>query len=195
MIACRVIDISQTVVFLIEDEEEKTSERSTEPKKSSPAQDAISEYFQEATDFFPEKLHNLALEATAYLEKLMNLEERLVTIYSIMHREQSAITAERDELLSSLFAFLGWNSKKINALGRDQSVLADVLDYRGEALDHVQRTLVTLERMEEDMKDLKTRVVAPRIVGSKLPASVHIRNIQKAIERLYNAQRESRKLV
>ncbi|KZP23892.1 hypothetical protein FIBSPDRAFT_889400, partial [Athelia psychrophila] len=88
------------------------------------------------------------------------------------------------ELLAALWTKLGGNRRELQGHGDHRALLKGLGDYRRRALVHVVAALTTLQAMSEDMEDMRERVAAPELVGSRVPVEVHIRSIRSGLERL-----------
>ena len=137
-------------------------------------------------------------EAEISMDHLMRLEEHLIVLYEITHRDNKQSKAAQEDVLVELWMRLGANRAQLRKMNLDLDLLKRVkldLDslknvdrYRKEALAHVVATLHTLHTLDADMEELRTRVAAPDLVGDKIPIELHIRSIKTGVERLKEGQ-------
>ena len=66
-------------------------------------------------------------------------------------------------------------------------------DWRMRAQVHVVATIRALDSLSEDMEELRERVANPALVGESLPVEVHIKSIQKGLERLQGDRRKTKR--
>lgn len=129
-------------------------------------------------------MRRLALEAEVSIADLNTLEEHLKSIHEIVSREDSSMTAAKDELLAQLWTILGGNRKELKGMNKNLALLKGVGGYRDRARAHVVAALQTLETMAEEMEELRERVAAPELVGNTIPVEVHMKSIRSGLERL-----------
>jgi hypothetical protein len=135
-------------------------------------------------DALSANMQRLVLEAEVSVSDLNKLEEHLKSIHEVVSREDSSISAARDELLAQLWTILGGNKAQLKGMVEHRALLNGVGEYRKRALAHVVAALQTLETMAEDMEELRERVAAPELVGDAIPIDVHMKSIRSGLERL-----------
>ncbi|TVY80917.1 hypothetical protein LSUE1_G005960 [Lachnellula suecica] len=143
-----------------------------------------------------EEIYKLIEQAQALLMILNNLEDRLDVIHGVATREDVSAKAQKEEILSSLWAMVGGHRSKINKMDRQLNLLQQVGIYRKTAYAHVSGTILRLQAMGAGLEDLRERVGAPELLRDRrdIPLSVHIENIQRGVERLEEQRINSRKL-
>ncbi|KZP15346.1 hypothetical protein FIBSPDRAFT_795515, partial [Athelia psychrophila] len=151
---------------------------------SAPTQELVTQTFTEAMDYLAVSLARLVVEAQASLSNLDALEQRLNTLNEVIARENVALSLAQTELLAELWTKLGGNRRKLQGHGDHLALLKGLGHYRRRALVHVVGALTTLQAMSEDMQDMRERVAAPELAGSRVPVEVHIRSIRSGLERL-----------
>ena len=153
------------------------------PSKASIKQ-VVTRTFTEAMEALSANMQRLALEAEVSISDLNILEEHLKFIHEIVSREDSSISAVKDELLAQLWTILGGNRKELKGMDKHLALLKGVGGYRDRARAHVVAALHVLESMAEEMEELRERVAAPELVGDAIPIDVHMKSISSGLERL-----------
>ncbi|TFK40184.1 hypothetical protein BDQ12DRAFT_648526 [Crucibulum laeve] len=161
---------------------------------SRPANEVITETFSEAMNVLSSNMQRLILEAEVNLADLNALEERLLTIHEIVTREDSTLSVAHSELLSALMTKFGGNRRTLRSFEQNLFLLKGLGEYRKQALVHVVAALQTLRSMSDDMEDLRERVAAPDLVGSKIPVEVHMKSIKIGLERLKEGRIKAKSL-
>ena len=115
---------------------------------------------------------------------LLQLEEHLMILYEVTHRNNEELTAAQEDVLAELWTWLGGNKHRLRKIDNNLDLLKNVERYRRKALAHVVATLHALQTLDADMEELRTRVAAPDIVGDKIPVEVHMKSIKAGVERL-----------
>ncbi|KAG1866206.1 hypothetical protein F4604DRAFT_974044 [Suillus subluteus] len=151
-------------------------------------QEVIVDTFTTAMDTFSVAIQRLILEAEISLYNLEILEEDLSAVREVVMREDVDVTAEKSELLASLWTTLGRNRRALRDTDRRLDLLKDLVDYRKRAQAHVVAALQTLNSMSEDMEDLRERVATPELVDGRIPLHVHIESIQSGLQRLQDGR-------
>ena len=165
------------------------------PWRSSRATDAIvTQTFGEAMNVLSTAMQRLILEAEVNLANLDKLEERLLTLHDIISREDSSLTSEKAELLSELWTKLGWNKKTLRNFDDHLLMLKNLGSYRKQALAHVVAALQSLQSLSSDMEEIRERVAAPELTGSKIPVEVHMKSIRSGLERLKEGRVRAKRL-
>ena len=127
-------------------------------------------------------------EAETSMSYLLRLEEHLMVLHEITHRNNKDLTMEQEGVLAELWTRLGGNRRKLRGMNLNLDLLKNVDKYRKKALAHISATLQTLHTLDVDMEELRSRVATPNIVGDKIPIGVHIKSIKAGIERLKEGQ-------
>ena len=150
----------------------------------SKTKELVSRSFSEAMTVLSNHVERVVLEAQQSLINLDRLDEHLITLHEIIHRENSSAIADKEELLASLWTQLGRNKQKIRGLDGHLYLLQNLGDYRMRAKAHVIAALHTLESISEDMEELREQVSAPGLVGDTVPVEVHLNSIKSGLDRL-----------
>ncbi|TEB25146.1 hypothetical protein FA13DRAFT_1738562 [Coprinellus micaceus] len=166
--------------------------RAKEPSKLAMA--LVPETFGDAMNVLSDHLARIILEVETNTQNLDALDEKLNTLRSIVSREDSSVSADREELLSYLWTKLGGNRKDLKNFNRNLKMLSDLGNYRKAAQARVVATLHTLERVSQDMEDMRERVAAPNLAGSTIAPEVHMKSIRKGLERLEEGRKRARSL-
>ncbi|TVY55269.1 hypothetical protein LCER1_G003805 [Lachnellula cervina] len=155
----------------------------------------LDQYIQH-TRSVEEEIYRLIDQAQALLMILNNLEDRLEVIHGVATREDVSAKAQKEEILSSLWAMLGGHRGKLNKMDRQLTLLQQVGIYRKTAYAHVSGTILRLQAMGAGLEDLRERVGGPEMFRDRrdIPLSVHIENIQRGVERLEEQRMNYRKL-
>ncbi|EKM58534.1 uncharacterized protein PHACADRAFT_252952, partial [Phanerochaete carnosa HHB-10118-sp] len=130
------------------------------------------------------QMQRVVLEAEVNMRNLDALEEQLLTLHEMVHRENRTVSAAKEELLAELWTALGGNKRKLRGLNGHLFLLRNIGAYRSRAAAHVAAALQALEGMSEDMEDLRERVAAPELIGERIPVEVHMKSIRAGLERL-----------
>ncbi|KAG6862463.1 hypothetical protein C0995_000009 [Termitomyces sp. Mi166 len=159
-----------------------------------PTYNVVMRTFNEAMGVLSNSLERLILEAETNLANLERLEERLSTLHEIVSREDLALSGAKSELLAELWTMLGGNKQQLRNFDGHLSLLRSLSSYRQQALAHVVTALQTLKGMSSDMEDIRERVAAPDLIGSRIPIEVHIKSIKTGLERLQEGRVRAKKL-
>lgn len=158
------------------------------------SRDVLLDQYLRHTELVEEKILALISEAFALLGILENLDDRLDTISDIATRDGMKASDAKDELLSSLWTFLGGNRSSMSKVQRQIDLLNNVSAYRKIAWAHVNATILKLQAIRDQLEDLRERVSAPETVGTdKVPLEVHVQSINFGIERLEEQRDVSRR--
>ena len=153
--------------------------------------DVLLDQYLRHTEAVEDKILALIDEAWALLSILENLDARLDVIASIATRDGVKAEGAKDELLASLWTYLGGNRSSWGKVQRQIKLLNDVGQYRRVAWAHVNTTILKLQAIRDQLEELRERVAGPEVLGAReVPLEVHIDSINLGIERL-EAQRES----
>ncbi|KAJ3537349.1 hypothetical protein NMY22_g5625 [Coprinellus aureogranulatus] len=158
------------------------------------ADQVVKETFIDAMNVLSEHLERIILEVETNTQNLDALEEKLNTLRSIVAREDASVSADREELLSYLWTKLGGNRKDLKNFERNLKMLGDLGNYRKAAQARVVATLHTLERVSQDMGDMRERVAAPNLAGSQIAPEIHMKSIRNGLERLSEGRKRARTL-
>ena len=154
----------------------------------NPTEEAVIETFLMSMDHIAKHMVRLREEAEVSMDHLLRLEEHLIVLHEITHRENKDLTAAQEDILAELWTWLGGNRDRLRRMDLDLDLLKNVENYRKKAKAHVVSTLQTLQTLDADMEELRTRVAAPEIVGDKIPIEVHVMSIKAGVERLKDGQ-------
>ena len=155
---------------------------------NNPTKAAVMETFLMSMDNIVSQVVRLREEAEISMDHLMRLEEHLIVLHEITHRDNKQLKAAQEEVLAELWTWLGANRVQLRKMNLDLDLLRNVDRYRKKALAHVVATLQTLHTLDADMEELRTRVAAPDLLGDKIPIEVHIKSIKAGVERLKEGQ-------
>ena len=155
---------------------------------SNPTKQAAIETFLMSMNNIASHMVRLRDEAEISMGHLMRLEEHLMVLHEVTHRDNKELTAAQEDVLAELWTWLGGNRGKLRKMDLNLGLLKNVEKYRKKALAHVDATLQTLQTLDADMEEIRTRVAAPDIVGGEIPIEVHIKSIRAGVERLKEGQ-------
>ncbi|PKS12824.1 hypothetical protein jhhlp_001036 [Lomentospora prolificans] len=167
---------------------------------------ALIDKYIEHTSLVSERISTLILEAQSVLRHLTKAEDHLSLIYEIVTRSSQSVESRRDQILWTLWTLVGANSRRLQGLNAQLSLLRQVDAQRSAAVAQVSALIVDLERIEAGLGDLRDRVAEPEIArraggsltdgpGSpraRVPLSVHIETIDRGVERLEAARNRIR---
>ncbi|KAG5647327.1 hypothetical protein DXG03_000395 [Asterophora parasitica] len=159
-----------------------------------PLDDVVTRTFGEAMGVLSVSMQRLILEAEVNLANLEKLEERLSTIHDMVSREDLTLSDAKSELLAELWTKLGGNRKKLRGYDNHLDLLKNLGLYRKRALAHVVAALQSLNAMSADMDDMRERVAAPELTGSRIPIAVHMKSIKSGLERLKEGRVRAKRL-
>ena len=155
---------------------------------SNPTKEAVIETFLMSMDSIDSHMARLGEEVGVSMSYLMRLEEHLMVLHEIAHRDDKDLKAAQEDILAELWTKLGGNRRKLKKMDLNLDLLKNVEKYRKKALAHVVATSETLNTLEAGMEELRTRVAAPDIAGDKIPIEVHIKSIKAGVDRLKEGQ-------
>ncbi|KAF6748656.1 hypothetical protein DFP72DRAFT_992156 [Ephemerocybe angulata] len=141
-----------------------------------------------------EHLERLLLELESNYSKLTRLEDRLGTLRDILGWEDKRMSADKEELLSYLWTKLGGNRKDLRNFERNLKLLRDLTVHRKHASARIVATLHTLQGVSQDIEDMRERVAAPNLAGTKVAPEVHMKSIQNGLERLRETRSRAKKI-
>ena len=156
----------------------------------NPTEEALAEMFNMLMDDTSNHIARLREEAETSEGYLLRLQENLMVLREVTHRNTEELKAER-EALTEFWHWWGTNAdinSGVKKMDLNLDLLKNVENYKKKALAHVAVTLETLHTLDADMEVLRTRVAAPDIVGDKIPIEVHIMNIKAGVDRLKEGQ-------
>ncbi|KAG7097747.1 hypothetical protein E1B28_005068 [Marasmius oreades] len=146
--------------------------------------EVVRQTFGEAMTVLSNTIQRLIVEAEVQLANLEKLEEDLLVLHELIHREDTSISSQKSEIPSELWTKLGGNKARIEVFDKHLYLLKNLGVYRKQALAHVVAALQTLRALSDDMEDMRERVTAPELVGESVPVDVHLRSITIGLERL-----------
>ena len=155
---------------------------------TNPTKEAVLDTFLMSMDNIGVHMVRLREEAEISMDHLLRLEEHLMVLHDITHRENKDLTAAQEDVLAELWTWLGGNRRRLRGMDINLGLLKNVEIYRKKALAHVTATLQALHTLDADMEELRARVNAPDIVGDRIPIEVHIKSIKAGVERLKEGQ-------
>ena len=149
------------------------------------------EMFHMLMDDTSSHLARLREEAETSIGHLLRLEEKLMVLHEVTHRDARNLKVQR-EAADQFFEWLGFkiriNPDATRKIDLDLDLLKNVENYKRKALAHVTVILETLHTLDADMEELRARMAAPDIVGDKIPLEVYIMNIKAGVDRLKEGQ-------
>ncbi|KAK7028263.1 hypothetical protein R3P38DRAFT_2935039 [Favolaschia claudopus] len=154
------------------------------PWAPKPKTDIVVSAFEDSMNYLSTTMKGLVVEFELNLQNLNKLEEQLSVIHELVSREDNFISSAVSDLLAELWTKLGGNRRKLRGYENHLQLLKGLSEYRKQALVHVVSALQTLTQMSEDIENLRERVAAPELAGSRIPVEVHIRSIQNGLDRV-----------
>ncbi|KAJ7476016.1 hypothetical protein FB451DRAFT_1245504 [Mycena latifolia] len=151
---------------------------------SRPKTDLILATFEDSMNYLSFTMQSLIVEFELNLQNLNKLEEQLSVLHEFVSREDQSISSAQSDLLGELWTKVGGNRRKLRGYDHHLRLLKGLTEYRKQALVHVVSALQTLTQMSEDIENLRERVAAPELTGSRIPVEVHIKSIQNGLERV-----------
>lgn len=136
-------------------------------------------------------------EAEISMGHLTNLEERLVLLREVAHRDKDGLTKLLARLARNKGIFgqvrlesdLAAHKRKECMKGPLLDLLKKAEKWRKKALSHIVVTLRILHNFDADMEELKARVAALHVVGDKVPIK---ESIEVGTDRLREGQIRAR---
>ncbi|KAF7328965.1 hypothetical protein MVEN_02526500 [Mycena venus] len=159
---------------------------------SKPKTDLVLSTFEDSMNYLSFAMQGLILEFELNLQNLNKLEEQLSVLHELVSREDGSISLAKSELLSELWTKVGGNRRKLRGYEHHLQLLKGLTEYRKQALVHVVSALQTLTQMSEDIENLRERVAAPELAGSRIPVEVHIRSIQSGLDRVKDGRSKAK---
>lgn len=145
------------------------------------------------------QVQTLIIAAQALLAVLDDLDARLDLVSSIAVRDGVTVSERQDELLSSLWTWLGGNRASIAKVEENIAMLKEVGAYRREAWEAISAAAVRLQGMAVGLEDLRERVAAPGLEGegyrwkeTHVPLLAQIATIEMGAMRLDSEKRHAR---
>ncbi|KAF9048505.1 hypothetical protein BJ165DRAFT_1310914, partial [Panaeolus papilionaceus] len=164
------------------------------PTAKQRTKQVITSSFDQAMGVLSTHMQLLIVEAELNLKKLDDLEMALNVLHEVVAREESAISQEKEEVLAQLWTKLGGNRRELRNFHQNLALLQNLGEYRKQARVHVVATLQSLEALSDDMEDMRERVAAPELMGTDVPAEVHMKSIQMGLERMKEGRIKAREL-
>ncbi|KAF8324337.1 uncharacterized protein EI90DRAFT_2359684 [Cantharellus anzutake] len=162
--------------------------------------DILVSNFLQASNHLASHLQRLIMEAEASLALLNRLEENVDVMNELTSRESILAKQEKDKVLADLWTILGGNRDRLQTQNSHIELLTSLSKYRKEARNRVSQTVEELIKLQENLEELRGRVVEPGIstlsaeasekdgpgeglVGG-VPLEVHMDSIRKGVLRL-----------
>lgn len=159
-------------------------------------QDHLLKQYLQHTSQVEEEIQTLIIEATALLQILEGLDDRLDVIHGVVTRDGVTVRDSREELFAQLWTKLGGNRNSVQKLEQQMQMLVSVNKYRRAAWTHVTSTLLKLQAIAAGLEDLRERVALPETLGIEVvPLQQHIETIQMGVDRLEQVRESSRREV
>ncbi|KAJ7096540.1 hypothetical protein B0H15DRAFT_49506 [Mycena belliarum] len=149
-----------------------------------PNTDLILATFEDSMNYLSATMQRLIVEFELNLQHLNALEAQLSTLHEFVSREDRSLASAQSELLGALWTQVGGNRRRLRGYEHHFRLLGGLTAYRKQALVHVVAALQTLTQMSEDIENLRERVAAPELAGSRIPVEVHIKSIQNGLDRV-----------
>ena len=149
-----------------------------------PPREVLLDAFRSSLDVHAAELAKIVLELTAASANLEQLDERLGVLHELCARENIAVSAARDALLSELWTILGGNRRRVRTADAHLGLLRDVGQYRRRAAAHIAAASQTVDAMAEEIEELRARVAAPELTEDRIPIEVHMKSIRSGMERI-----------
>ena len=162
------------------------------PIAEPPTETALLDGFRASLDKHADELAKLVLELAASTANLDALDTQLSALHELCAREDLAISAARDALLSDLWTILGGNRDRLRSFETNLDLLKHLGEYRRRAAAHVAAAAQTVQAMGEEMEELRERVAAPDLTGDRIPIEVHMRSIRSGMERIQEQRIKAR---
>lgn len=115
---------------------------------------------------------------------LDELEQDLLVIHEISAQERNYQKAEKPHILADMVSMVRGKGLRRPLVEENLQLLHNFDAERMKAAQQLMRMLNAMEGFQMDLEELRTQVVTPIVAPDELPLSMHIQNIQKAIERL-----------
>ena len=132
-------------------------------------------------------LKKLIVSADSLLLLLNNLEHHLLLIHEITVQEVTSLPREYADVLGSLWTLLGGNRAQISEYGDNLRLLQQVEDYRLTAQSYVMSALYSLEKLNEELDEVRDRVAEPELSGQGVIIHL-VHNIRKGVDSLMHAR-------
>lgn len=155
---------------------------------------SVTTTYVQAMDELSQYLGRLIESNELAYQKLDSLEEDLHLIHEIIGLEKRFQKTEKDEVLSSLWSFLGGNRKLKKIFSTNLATLDGFERSRAANKEVVAATSVAFTKMMLQIEDFRTRVQRPGITGDGIPIEMHIRSIELGIEELRSTRAAHRQL-
>ena len=130
-------------------------------------------------------MNHLREEARTSMDHLRGLHEAT-------HHHDKELKATREDIVAQPWTWLGGNKRKLREMDLILDFLKDMEKRTREALAHVTTTLWTLQALDVDMEELRTRVASPDVIGDKIPIEAQIRGIKAGLGRLKEGEKKER---
>ncbi|KAI0351499.1 hypothetical protein OH77DRAFT_1410926 [Trametes cingulata] len=140
--------------------------------------------FRASMSSFAAHISRLLVEASITSADLDRLEERLAGVHSLSVQETFITAAAEDELLWSLWTWLGGNKAQLRDLANRSTVLKEVQQYRSIAAAYIAGAMQTLMAVEADLAELQERITTSGGEVADIPLEVTIAAIERALGRL-----------
>jgi len=155
--------------------------------------EVVQRTFTEEMNKLPINMQLLVHEAEVSISDLNKLEEYLKSIHEIVSREDSRFSQAKEELLAQLWTKMGGDGKEFREMEERRALLKGVGKYRDRARGYVVAALQYLEKMVEDMEELRERIAAPQLAGETVPIGIQIKRLRFGLERLKERRAGTRK--
>lgn len=151
---------------------------------------ALLDKYIEHTALVSDKIASLILEAQAILRLLSQAENSLEQINEQVVRTGNAVKEKHTEVFWNIWTLVGANSRRLNNLKQQLSLLKQVERQRHSAVQRLGGLIHDLYDIQTKLSDLRDRVAAPELLSdiTTIPLTVHIETINAGVERLEGAR-------
>lgn len=120
--------------------------------------------------------------------ELGSLETILRVIRDLLADEAGSVQTARDDIISSPWHFLGWNSRELLRYGHRIQAIYDIKVYRNAATTYVSGIRGRLRSVAEELAVLKVLADEPAKAREILSMKTFMQTLQAGILRLHQAQ-------
>lgn len=151
-------------------------------------------YYSRTCNTTESSIQRLLVEGNILLRRLQDLEDQLNVVEDTVQQEIVVIGEARDEVLAQMWTHLGGNKRQLARMMDHQYLLQNISQYRKRALRHLQNTLLKLQTMKGELKNIAEVVSEPVTAESEggTPIAVQIATIRKGVDRLEEGMKDSK---
>ena len=130
------------------------------------------------------ELDMLIVQGTNCAQQLRDLESNLHALHRTISRGSYEAHTDYAILSSKLWTRLGFNSQELRVLETKLQTLAQLLNYRNQALSHVSKSLIIVRDRKIDMEMLQEKVSQPLPMGQHLSVEQQTKTVVAGIQEL-----------